>query len=84
MLSLSLSGRFKLNLLNVFFLFTTHPQIDLTDDQKTLITTVMKLHMGDEKVLIAAIELLQNLVVTTEPDDILIKKVGSVTGLLLV
>jgi hypothetical protein len=35
--------------------------------------------MGDEKVLIAAIELLQNLVVTTEPDDILIKKVKSPT-----
>ena len=84
MLSLSSSGQFKLHLLNVFFLFTTHPQIDLTDDQKTLITTVMKLHMGDEKVLIAAIELLQNLVVTTEPDDILIKKVGSITGLLLI
>ena len=40
----------------------------------------MKLHMGDEKVLIAAIELLQNLVVTTEPDDILIQKVSYITN----
>ncbi|KAL5260439.1 hypothetical protein ACHWQZ_G010537 [Mnemiopsis leidyi] len=53
---------------------TRDEKIELTDEQKSQITTVMKLHMGDEKVLIAAIELLQNLVVTTEPDDILIQR----------
>lgn len=41
----------------------------------------MKQHMGEEMVLIAAIEFLQNLVVTIEPDDILIKKVQRIISL---
>ena len=49
--------------------------MDFTTEQKSMITVVMKNHMGDEKVLISAIEFLQNLVVSTEADDILIKKV---------
>ena len=50
--------------------------MDFTTEQKSMITVVMKNHMGDEKVLISAIEFLQNLVVSTEADDILIKKVS--------
>ena len=36
----------------------------------------METHMGDEKVLVAAIEFLQNLLTVVETNDILIQKVN--------
>ena len=51
-------------------------QVEFSDKQKELISSVMTKHMGESKVLIPAIEFLQNLVVTISPDDVLIKTVS--------
>lgn len=53
---------------------TKEDEVEFTNDQKMVVTSTMRTHMGDEKVLIAAIQFLQNLVVTTTADDILLKK----------
>ena len=50
-------------------------KVDFSDKQKQLISVVMGHHMGEKKVLIPAIEFLQNLVVTITPDDVLVKTV---------
>lgn len=53
---------------------TRNDRVAFSNDQKRLITQVMETHMGDEKVLVAAIEFLQNLLTVVETDDILIQK----------